>query len=243
MSINTIVAGALAVAGLGGATVFAATNPTIQADYTKVQTAIVNKDLTSYKTAKTQLINDKTTAETTKINATTQDQLNTMSDKLAKITAVQAAITVNDYNAFKAAADANMLARTPDQASFDKLVANQKAHADEIAKISEAIKNNDFNAFKAAEATMVANRPTDNNRKNDSRPAPTDAQLQTRFDKMVADYKANGTLPSDNKGMMGRGGMDDFGGEGFGGGRGHRGGFGNNSISTTPATTSTSVIK
>jgi hypothetical protein len=226
MSIKLIAVGVLAVAGLGGATVFAATNPTIQADFSKVQTAIVNKDLTSYKTAKTQLINDRTNVETARVNATTQDQLNAMSDKLAKRTAVQAAITANDYNAFKASADANMLKRVPDQASFDKLVANQKARTENLVKISEAVKNNDFNAFKVAEASMIANRPNDNNRKNDNRPAPTDAQLQTRFDKMVADYKANGKLPVDNKGMMGRGGMsDDFGGEGFGGGRGHKGGM------------------
>jgi hypothetical protein len=233
MSIKLIAAGILAVAGLTGATVFAATNPTIQANFTNVQTAIVNKDLTGYKTAKTQLINDRTTAQTTKVNATTQDQLDAMSEKLNKRKAIEAAITANDYNAFKAVADANMLKRTPDQASFDKLVSIQKAHADQITKIGEAIKNNDFNAFKVAESSQIANRPLDNNKngnkkneKSEKRPAPTDAQLQAKFNKMVADYKANGTLPTDHKGMMGIDhGKDDFGGEGFGYGRGHKGGW------------------
>jgi hypothetical protein len=231
MSIKLITTVILAVAGLSGATVFAATNPTIQANFKNVQTAIVNKDLTGYKSAKTQLINDKTTAETTKVNSTTQDQLNSMSDKVNKKTAVKAAITANDYNAFKAAADANMLKRNLDQASFDKLVANQKAHADQIAKIGEAVKNNDFNAFKAAESFQIANRPVVNNKKgnkkNDNKTGLTDSQLQAKFNKMVADYKANGTLPTDHKGMMGIDhGKDDFGGEGFGYGRGHKGGMG-----------------
>lgn len=230
MSIKLITAGVLAVAGLGGATVFAATNPTIQSNFANIQTAILNKDLSSYKTAKTQLINDKKTTETTKVNETTQAQLDAMSDKLNKRKAIEAAITANDYNAFKAAADANMLKLTPDQAFFDKLVANQKAHADQIAKIGEAIKNNDFNAFKLAESYQTDNRPMDNskngNKKNDKRPVPTDAQLQAKFNKMVADYKANGTLPTDHKGMMGTDhGRDDFGGEGFGYGRGHKGGM------------------
>jgi hypothetical protein len=230
MSIKLITAGILAVAGLTGATVFAATNPTIQTNFKNVQTAIVNKDLSGYKSAKTQLINDRTTAQTTKVNATTQDQLNAMSDKLNKRKAVEAAITANDYNAFKAAADANMLKRTPDQSSFDKLVANQKARADILAKIGETIKNNDFNAFKTAVNSKLQNRTLNinknGNKKNENRPAPTDSQLQARFDKLVADYKANGTLPTDHKGMMG---IDhrkgDFDGEGLGYGRGLKGGL------------------
>ncbi len=221
MSINTIAAGVLAVAGLGGATVFAATNPAFQADIKNVQTSIVNKDLTSYKTAKTQLINDRATAKTTEVNATTQDQLNAISDKQAKRTAIQTAITNNDYNAFKANADARMLARTPDQASFDKLVANQKARSLEIAALSDAIKNNDFNAFK----TLENNEQKDPNKPNHGKRevTKTDTELKARFDQMVADYKATGALPSDNKSMMGgHDGMDDFGDEGFGGGRGHK---------------------
>ena len=226
MSIKLITAVVLAVAGLGGATVFAATNPTIQANFTNVQTAIVNKDLTGYKTAKIKLINDRTTVETSKVNATTQDELNAMADKLVKKTAVQDAIKANDYNAFKVIAGVNMLKRVPDQASFDKLVANQKAHADQIAKISDAIKNNDFNAFKTVEAAMMSNRPNDNNKKNDNRPAPTDAQLQAKFDKIVADYKANGKLPRDKKDMTEMGHeIGDFDSEGFGAGRGHKGGW------------------
>lgn len=246
MSINTIAAGVLAVAGLGGATVFAATNPAIQADFKNVRTSIVNKDLTGYKAAKNQLINDRSAQEVTKVNATTQDQLNTMSDKQAKRTAVQTVITNNDYNAFKASSEANMLTRTPDQASFDKLVAQQKAHAAESAALSEAIKNNDFNAYKTLEKTEEQNDPTENNGKPEK--VQTDTQLQKRFDQMVADYKASGTLPSDNKGMMGgHGGMDEgirgnFGGKS--GDRGHKGGNWNkNKTATSSASAPTPVIQ
>lgn len=227
MSINQIVVGTMAVVGLGGISAFAATNPTIQTDFKNVQTAITNKDLNAYKTAKNQLISDKTTAEANKVNATTQDQLNTMSDSQAKRLVVQTAITNNDYNAFKANADANMLKRTPDQASFDKLVASQKAHTAENQAMSDAIKNNDFNAFKTAQNTEQTSKQNDPNEVNNGkRPTPTDAQLQTRFDAMVAKYKADGSLPTDNKGMGimgGRHGDNGF-GEDFGDKGNNRGG-------------------
>lgn len=220
MSLKIITASILAVAGLTSATVFASTNPTIQANFTNLQTAITNKDLAGYKTAKTELINSRKTNELTRINATTQEELNSLGDKQAKWLAVQTAITNNDYNAFRTSADAKMLARTPDQANFDKLVAGQKAHIASELKESEAIKNNDFNAYKLAESEEVNNRTLNNtNNKKSNRPAQTEAEMKTRFDQMVSDYKATGTLPSDSKGFFDGHGMGDYGDKGFVGGR------------------------
>jgi hypothetical protein len=212
---TNLIAGSLAIAGsIGGVGAIAASNPAIKADFQSVQTAITAKDLGGYKTAKTQLINDTTKAETDQVNATTQDQLNTMSDKQIKMKATKDAITNNDYNAFKTNADQRMLTRVTDQAGFDKLVTINKAHLDQANKIADAIKNNDFSAFKTAESNEQTNETNDKQEK--SGPAPTDTQLQTQFDKLAANYKANGSLPTDQKGF-GRFGM---GGRGNGGERG-----------------------
>jgi hypothetical protein len=209
--LNQLIAGSMAVIGLGGAGIMASTNPAIKADLASVQTAITNKDLSAYKTAEKQLITDRASAENTRVDATTQDQLNTISDKQAKGKAVQDAITNNEYDAFKANADQKMLQRVTDQAGFDKLVASSKARTEAINKISEAIKNNDFATFKSAELTEKTDRG------GKSRPAPTDVELQTRFDQLVANYKADGSLPRDQKGFGGF----EMGGRGHGGGHGH----------------------
>jgi hypothetical protein len=200
MSINQIAAGVLAVAGIGGVSAFASNNLTIQNDFKAVQTAITNKDLSAFKTAKTQLVNDKSTEEIAEINSTTQDQLNTIADRQAKMTATQTAIANNDYNAFKTNADQRMLKQVPDQASFDKLVTEIKARTDAMNQINIAIQNNDFNTFKTAEASMQNLHGSDN-KSGKTRPTPTDAQIQARFDKMVANYKATGQLPSNKSGM------------------------------------------
>ena len=219
MSINQVVAGLMTVAGLTGVSAFAMTNPTIQADIKNVQTAIANKDLTGYKTAKTQLITDQTKVQTDKVNATTQDQLNTMADHQAKSKARMTALTNNDLNEFNANSGKQV-----DQATFDKMVANNKTRMDEMNKLSDTIKNNDFNTFKTLEQTNMSmkgnkgNRGNKNNKYGQTRTAPTDAQLQTKFDQMVSDYKANGTLPNQMMDKM----ME--GGEGFG----HKSGRGEN---------------
>jgi hypothetical protein len=201
-----LVASSLALAGgIGGVGAIAASNPTIQADFKNVETAITSKDLSAFKAAEKQLINDKTSEELSRVDSTTQDQLNSMSDRQTKGKATQDAINNNDYNAFKANANQQMLKRTPDQASFDKLVASNKARTDATNKISDAIKNNDFNAFKTAKTNEMQNAPANQNGK--TRPTPTDAQLQTEFDKLVANYKANGSLPNQNEGMGMFGGM------------------------------------
>lgn len=218
---NQLIAGSMAVIGLGGAGIIASTNPTINASIQNAQTAITNKDLSAYKIAAKQLNTDRFNSQNTLIDATTQDQLNTMSDKQAKRKAVQDAITNNDYNAFKANADSRMLQRVTDQASFDKLVTSSKLRLENHAKEVEAIKNNDFNAYKA---TKLAEKTNDTNIKNGrTRPVPTDAELQTRFDKLVANYKADGSLPSDQK-EKGFGGFE-MGGRGHGGRHGQD--FGN----------------
>lgn len=241
--LNQLIAGGIAAISLGGVAVTAATNPAIKADFTNVQTAMTNKDLGAYKTAEKQLVTDRSAAQNTKIDATTQDQLNTMSDKQAKSKATQDAITNNDYNAFKANASQQMLTRTPDQASFDKLVASNKARTDTMNQISDSIKNNDFNAYKTAVTTGEQNEPAGNDANEKARPAPTDAQIQTQFDKLEAAFKADGTLPNLNMGGRGFGGEA---GDNHGGGRGKgnkggnwsgRGNESSNTLSITASTT------
>lgn len=228
--IGASVIGLVAVAG--GVTALASTNPTIQASLTQVQSAITSKNLTDYKTAAIQLSNDKQAGQVTKINSTTQEQLDAMANKQASTKAVQDAITNNDYNTFKASADSRMLARTPDQASFDKLVTNTKARLDNLNKLSDAIKANDFNAYKTAVQAHETNEMTDGNNKNNkeaNETPPTDTQIQTRFDKDIANYKSDGSLPNLNNGMFGRFGGGDFDGEGMGhqgGQHGGKGGYG-----------------
>jgi hypothetical protein len=215
-----IVVGSLAiVGGIGGVSALASTNPTIQTDLSNVKAAITSKDLSAFKTAQTQLINDKAKTEIDRVNSTTQDQLNEMSDRQVKQQAVQDAIKNNDYNEFKSNADTRILEKVNSQEAFDKLVAAEKIRAEQITKIDDAIKNNDSLAYIAAVKALAANKPTDTNNANrPARPTPTDAQIQAQFDKLVAAYKADGSLPSQNDRMMGFGG-----GMGMKGGRGHGG--------------------
>jgi hypothetical protein len=210
----------LVVGGVGGFVTLAASNPTLQKDIANVQTAITNKDLPAYKSAKLQLNNDKSAARASEINATTQDQLNTLAERTAKQKATQEAITNKDYNAFTANADQKMLSRVNSQAEFDKLVVRNSARVDRLNKESEAIKNNDFNAYKSAVQLAEKNEVADDNSSHQkSGIAPTDAQIQSRFDKQVAQYKADGTLPNSNNGIMlgGRGHRGGLGGDGMGG--------------------------
>ena len=216
-----IIVGSLAiVGGIGGVTALASTNPTVQTDLNNVKAAITSKDLSAFKIAQTQLINDKAKTEIDRVNSTTQDQLNEMSDRMVKQQAVQDAIKNNDYNAFKVNADARMLERVNSQEAFDKLVAAEKTRTEQITKIDDAIKNNDSSAYMVALKVLEVNKPTDTNAEKNkpARPTPTDAQIQTQFDKLVAAYKADGSLPSQNNRMMGFGG-----GMGMKGGRGHGG--------------------
>lgn len=200
-----IFAGTLAIAGgMGGIGALASSNPTIQQDVKNVQTAIESKDLNAYKTAKTQLVTDEAKVKTDKINSTTQDELNTMANNQAKRKAVADAIKNNNYEAFKANANPQTLAKVNSQAEFDKLVAKYKTQQENLAKLTDAIKNNDFNSFKALAEARQANNPN----KDDKRPEPTDAQLQAKFDEMVAKYKADRSLPGQDGDMMGMGGLE-----------------------------------
>jgi hypothetical protein len=148
-------------------------------------------------------------------------------------TAARTALINKDINAFKSAivTDAQTRSNNLTQSEFDSRVTTQEAFTalvnsqkamDAIkVKIDNAIKANDFAAFKTAQTEMMAlreaNKPAEAN-DNHIRPTPTDAELQTKFDTLVARFKADGTLPSANFG--GKGGFDG----GFGGG--HKGGKG-----------------
>jgi hypothetical protein len=166
---------------------------------TKIESALVSKNLADWKSSTKE-------ASNTRIDATTQEELDTMSDKYTKHQAVENAIKNNDYEAFKQSADSNMLARVNSQETFNTLVTEHKTREEFHNKITETIKNNDFNTYQE----LMKNKPTSTLKKDDdsrTRPEPTEEELKTRFEKQVADYKADGSLPGDDK-FMTRGGFD-----------------------------------
>jgi hypothetical protein len=197
----------------GGVVAFAQSN-------TAARTALINKDFEGFKKA---IVTDAQS----KANNLTQTKFDEMSTRAISQKATQDAIAANDYEAFKKAADPRMLTKVNTQEAFTALVNNQKANDAVKVKIDDSIKNNDFIAFKAAQTEMMtlreSNKPADANEaiETNTRPTPTDAQIQTRFDALVAKFKADGTLPSANEGGKGFGGMNKG-----GHGRGHGGDFG-----------------
>lgn len=198
-----VIGGVLALALVaGGLTVSA--NPVSTSNWNSIQSAIQNKDLNAFRSATIQ-------AATERANSVTQEQLNTMADKLSDRQAVKDAINANDYEAFKKVAGEKMLERVNTQEEFNQLVTRNNERKAAMTQVDEAVKNNDFNAYKTALTNLKESRP-EGMRGGDrgERRTPTDAQLQARFDELVAQYKADGTLPSDKpfgmgmKGMMGR---------------------------------------
>ena len=191
MSTTLIATKLLASAGialsLGGMGFAAAQNPTLQADMKAVETAITNKDFTAWKSASIQ-------AATDRINATTEDQFNKLSNNVSQHKAAQEAIANNDYTAFKNSGDTKMLKRITTEDQFKQLVSDYQSRKSAQQAMNEAIKNNDFVAYKAAwsslRSTFDENKDTQR-----TRPQPTDAELQTRFDALVKQYKADGSLP------------------------------------------------
>lgn len=117
--------------------------------------------------------------------------------------AVQKAIESGDYAAFREA----MIAQIPTEAEFQKRVAAHKAHAVALTAIQTAIKNNDFAAFQKAHTDMKATM-SEFHTENGITPKTPDAdQMKKHFDEMVAQYKADGTLPTEfGKGEMKKGG-------------------------------------
>ena len=131
------------------------------------------------------------TQEQAKISTT---QFADMVTKYNARKAVQDAITAGDYTAFKNA----LIAQLPDEATFQKMVANEKARTDAQAQILVAVQNNDFTAYKTALATQKAAIDANNGTSTTAKTpkAPTDKQLQKQFTKLVTYYKANGKLPA-----------------------------------------------
>ncbi len=195
MNTKSVLIAAGAATVLLGSLTFAAVNSANRPDFSAVKTAVEANNYASLPdTAKAKI---------------TEAQFATMVTKATEHKAVEAAVVAGDYTAFKNA----KIAEIPTETEFQKMVSARKAHAEAQAKIETAVKNNDFAGYKAAitaeKAQMDANRPD----ANGTHPAPTDAQLQKRFDQLVKYYKTNGKLPEMGKsgfggrGMMGEGKM------------------------------------
>ncbi len=174
--------------------------------------ALLKGDFTAYKTSIVESSKKKS-------DSLTQEQFNTMSTQAIAREATNKAIAEGNYENFKKSADARLLSKVTTQADFDKLVAQFKATKVIQDKINQAIKDNNFDAFKNAQTELKAlrdaNKPAELNSKH-NHPIPTDAELKTRFDEIVAKFKADGTLPSQD--------MMDKGGKGGKGDRGEKGG-------------------
>lgn len=211
-----IFAGTIAFAGgMGGISAVASGSPTLQQEVKNVQSAIESKDLNAYKTAKTELIKEKSELELEEVNSTTQEELDQMATRQSQMKAVQEAVKNNDYEAFKASANEKMLQKINSQEEFDKLVTNYKTRQEFATKLAETIKNNDFEGFKALEQTRRNEVETT---KGVDKPELSDEQLQARFDELVEAYKTDGSLPGQEDDFM-MGGMK-------GGKMGRKGGMG-----------------
>ncbi len=124
-----------------------------------------------------------------KLDNLTQDKLNLMSDNYAKMQATQTKIT-------------------------DSVKAGDKLE-DYKSTVKEA--KNLRDTMRARIET--SQKPDANKTVRLPRPEPTDAELETRYNEQVAQYKKDGTLP-----MMGKGGSEKMNREGSEGGRGNHGG-------------------
>ena len=118
----------------------------------------------------------------------------------ADLEAVKSAITSKDLSKYKEAKNKLIDDNAKSKKEYVNATTQDQLNtkAEKVVKITalnEAIKNNDYNAYRTAQAAMK------------NRPAPTDAQIQTRFDKLVAAYKLDGSLPNTefNPGFGGRG--------------------------------------
>jgi hypothetical protein len=189
-----IIASLVGVSALGGLAVSAANTTQLSDQVAKVQSALISKDLNAWKTASIDLA-------TAKINSTTQEQLNTKSERYASRTAVNDAIEKGDYESFKKSADQRMLSRIASKEDFDKLVSYKKVMQEHLVKVADAVKKNDFDAFKNLAKNKPTPTPKGDKNPTKQRPTPSDEQLKTRFDAMVAAYKADGTLPTDHNDM------------------------------------------
>jgi len=118
--------------------------------------------------------------------------------------AVQKAIASGDYAAFREA----MIAQIPTETELQKRVSAQKAHTVALTAIQTAIKNNDFTAFKKAHTDLRATITALNIEGKEFK-APDDTQMKKHFDKMVEQYKKDGTLPEKGMGQWEMGEMEN----------------------------------
>jgi hypothetical protein len=126
-------------------------------------------------------------------------------------TATKSAIEANDYAAYTTAAKSRIMTKE----QFDAKVANQAAHKALELKLDKAVEANNFDAakavfeeMKASHAAREAQNPNESKKhtNHQSKVDLTEAQLKAKFDEMVSKFKADGTLPSANKGHGMKGG-------------------------------------
>ncbi len=205
-ALATIALSTLAFAGVSDA------RPT-KADFDTLRTAIENNDYAS--------LSDDLKTKITEAQFAKAVEKNTQKD------AVEAAIEAGDYTAFRNA----KIAEIPAEEEFQAMVAMHKAHSSAQAAIETAIKNNDFTAFKKAHTDLqTAMGSLKSDKPGFEQKTLSDTELQARFDKLVTQYKADGTLPKwpgkDGMGMgFGKWGMWGQGGSME---RGNHKGRGNN---------------
>jgi hypothetical protein len=188
---NVLVVAGVATVLLGSLTFAAVSGKTNRPDFSAVKTAVEANNYASLPdTAKTKI---------------TEAQFAEMVQKATEHKTVENAITAGDYTAFKNA----KIAQIPTEAEFQKIVAEHKDRIASQSAVETAVKNNDFAAFKTAMIAQKVQMGVNHPRPDGDTQAPSDAQLQKHFDKLVAYYKANGKLPD-----VGGPGLGRMGGEG-----------------------------
>ena len=141
----------------------------------------------------------------------TKDQFDSMSKAAIKHKSVKKAILDSNYDDFKTNADKRMLDQIKTLEDFNKLVSTSKTTKLIQDKINQSVKDNNFDAFKSATTELNNNHQRNlNNKENKNKQAPTETMQKSRFDMLVAEYKASGTLPdsNDKRGFEGRKGFN-----------------------------------
>jgi hypothetical protein len=157
----------------------------------EARAALLNKDFNGFKAAIVKNAQKR-------VDNLSQADFDKMSDKANEMQKINETIEKNDYEAFKKVANEKMLTQVTSQEDFNKLVEKRKSVVSNNNKIAAAIKNNNFDQYKSAISEIETGR--NKNSRGDRR--NIEEVVKIRFDRMVEQYKKDGTLPQDNKNMI-----------------------------------------
>jgi hypothetical protein len=109
-------------------------------------------------------------------------------------TVIHETISKGDYDTFLEIANDKALQKIPDQSAFDEVVARHQDKDAHHEALTQAVADDDLAAFTAVVQEMHASQ------ENTRRYAPTDTQIQKKFDRAVEHYAEHGELPAHRRG-------------------------------------------